>query len=62
MKVDEVDEVDRVNGTFCDGTAEVFCKRVVRVIDTDLCCSINYRSFEGFLILKVLQRFLNKNL
>jgi hypothetical protein len=62
MKVNKVNEVDRVNGTFRDGTAEVSRKRVVRVIDADLCCSINCRSFEGFLILKVLQRFPNKNL
>jgi hypothetical protein len=54
MKVDEVDEVDKVDGTFCDGTAEVSRKRVVRVIDVDLCCSINCRSLEGLLILKVL--------
>jgi hypothetical protein len=61
-EVNEVDKVDRVNGTFRDGTVEVSCKRVVRVIDADLCCSINCRSFEGLLILKVLQRFPNKNL
>jgi hypothetical protein len=66
-KVDKVNKVNRVNrvdrvGTFCDDTAEVFCKRVVCVINADLCCSINYRSFKGLLILKVLQRFPNKNL
>jgi hypothetical protein len=56
-KVDEVDEVNkvdkvnRVDSTFCDGTAKVSCKRVVRVINANLCCSINYRSLKGLLIL-----------
>jgi hypothetical protein len=61
-KVDKVNKVNKVDGTFRDGTAEVSRKRVVRVIDADLRYSINCRSFEGLLILKVLQRFPNKNL
>jgi hypothetical protein len=62
IKIDKVNEVDRVDGTFCDSTAKVSCKRVVRVINADLCCSINCKSFEGLSILKILQRFPNKNL
>jgi hypothetical protein len=58
----KVDEVNEVNSTFRDGTTEVSRKRVVYVIDADLRCSINCRSLEGLLILKVLQRFPNKNL
>jgi hypothetical protein len=51
-EVNEVDEVDKVDGTFRDGTAKVSRKRVVRVIDADLCCGINCRSFEGLPIPK----------
>jgi hypothetical protein len=56
-KVDEVDgvgEVDKVNevdGTFRNGTAKVSRKRVVRVVNADLRCSINCRSFKGLPIL-----------
>jgi hypothetical protein len=44
--------VDKVNGTFRDGTAKVSCKRVVCVVNADLRCSINCRSFKGLPILK----------
>jgi hypothetical protein len=46
-KVNKVDEVNKVNSTFRDGTAKVSCKRVVRVINADLRCSINCRSLKG---------------
>jgi hypothetical protein len=51
-RVNRIDGINRVNSTFRDGTAEVSYKRVVRVINADLCYSINCRSFKGFLILK----------
>jgi hypothetical protein len=41
----------KFDGTFRDGTAKVSRKRVVRVVDADLRCSINCRSLEGLLIL-----------
>jgi hypothetical protein len=51
-EVNEVDKVDKVNSTFRNGTTKVSRKRVVRVIDADLRCGINYRSLKGLLILK----------
>jgi hypothetical protein len=51
-EVDEVDKVDKVNSMFCDSTAKVSRKRVVRVINADLRCSINYKSLKSLPILK----------
>jgi hypothetical protein len=50
-EVDKVNKVNRVNNTFCNNTAKVSCKRVVRVVNVDLCYSINYRSLKGLPIL-----------
>jgi hypothetical protein len=46
-----VDKVDEVDDTFRDGTAKVSYKRVIRVIDADLRCSINCESLKGLPIL-----------
>jgi hypothetical protein len=50
-KVDKVNKVNKVDSMFCDGITKVFYKRVVCVVNADLCYSINCRSFEGLLIL-----------
>jgi hypothetical protein len=51
-KINKVNKVDKVNNTFYNNTTKVSCKRVVCVVNTDLCCSINYKSFKGFPIFK----------
>jgi hypothetical protein len=54
IRVNKVDKVNRVNGTFCDSTTKVSRKRVIRVINADLCYGINCRSLKDLPILKVL--------
>jgi hypothetical protein len=50
-KVSEVNKVNKVNSTFRDSTTKVSYKRVVRVINADLRCSINCKSLKGLPIL-----------
>jgi hypothetical protein len=50
-EVNKVNKVDEVDSTFCDSITKVFCKRIIRVINADLCCNINCKSFKGLPIL-----------
>jgi hypothetical protein len=47
-----VDKVNKVNSTFRNSTAKVSRKRVVHVIDADLCCNINCKSLKSLPISK----------